>query len=198
MRTADKFTLARMIFAPIFFVLYSLSRFFAGKNDIVSLCILIFLIVALIFAELTDFWDGYYARKLGEVSDTGKLFDPFADALLHITTFFCFTRTGLMPPVTFILIFWREFSQMFLRMMSIKGGFAVAARGGGKLKTVIYITAGFYALAIELAWKIGLFAETLAWPRISAAVLFYICVVLSYVSFVDYLILFKSKLLNKG
>ena len=187
-----------MIFAPVFFVLYSLSRFFAGKNEIVSLCILIFLIVALIFAELTDFWDGYYARKLGEVSDTGKLFDPFADALLHITTFFCFTRTGLMPPVAFILIFWREFSQMFLRMMSIKGGFAVAARSGGKLKTVIYITAGFYALAIELAWKIGLLPTTMTWPNISAEVLFYICVVLSYVSFVDYLILFKSKLLNKG
>jgi CDP-diacylglycerol--glycerol-3-phosphate 3-phosphatidyltransferase len=196
-RLADKFTLARTLFAPVFFVLYQLSLFFNPRDERLSLYILVFLVAALACAELTDFFDGYFARKRGEVSDTGKLFDPFADALLHITTFFCFTSNNLMPPAVFMLIFWREFAQMFLRMISIKNGFAVAARGGGKLKTVVYIICGFYALLLQITWQAGLLDQALVAPRTVLTVLFYLCLVLSYLSFIDYLILFKQKVFRK-
>jgi CDP-diacylglycerol--glycerol-3-phosphate 3-phosphatidyltransferase len=196
-RLADKFTLVRMFFAPVFFVCYRLSGYLAGKNETASLFVLVLLTAALIFAEFTDFLDGFYARKLGEVSDTGKLFDPFADALLHITTFFCFTLDGYMPPVAFILIFWREFGQIFLRMISIKGGFAIAARGGGKLKTVLYIASGFYVLALQILVKTELISEKPPFSQIAAVILFYLCVALSYISFIDYLLLFKAKMLKK-
>ncbi|MDR2601838.1 MAG: CDP-diacylglycerol--glycerol-3-phosphate 3-phosphatidyltransferase [Spirochaetaceae bacterium] len=194
MRIADKFTLARMIFAPIFFVIYQISDYFSEKNPSVSLYILVFLVFALILAELTDFFDGFFARKRGEVSDAGKLFDPFADALLHITTFFCFVSSNLMPPAAFILIFWREFSQMFLRMMSIKDGVAVAARFPGKLKTVIYIVSGFYALVMEIAVKMEFIPYGGGFFAILLRVLFWVCVVFAYVSFADYLVLFKNRI----
>ena len=108
-------------------------------------------IPCLLFAELTDFLDGFYARKNNEVSDFGKLFDPFADVILHLTTMICYMFTfgsegGYMYPVLFMLLMIREFSQNFLRMVAAKQGVAIAARKGGKLKTVVYIVSGFYAL----------------------------------------------------
>ena len=51
------------------------------------------LIPLLAFMEFTDFLDGFFARK-NEVSDFGKIFDPFADVFLHITTLCAFTFDG--------------------------------------------------------------------------------------------------------
>ena len=51
---------------------------------------IIIAIPLLCFAEFTDYLDGHYARKHNEVSDFGKLFDPFADVVVHLGTFLCF------------------------------------------------------------------------------------------------------------
>ena len=85
MHLSNKFTLTRIVFAPIFFLLYFLP-IWTGKFAFASVCIII---PCLIFAEFTDYLDGHYARKHNEVSDFGKLFDPFADVILHLTTFVC-------------------------------------------------------------------------------------------------------------
>ena len=100
MKKADAFTLVRIVFAPIFFLLYFIplwTGFFVRVSAYV-------LLPLLMCAEFTDFLDGFYARKEKAVSDFGKLFDPFADVFLHITAFLCYAFSGYMPLWTLVLI----------------------------------------------------------------------------------------------
>lgn len=195
MKLSNRFTLTRVIFAPVLFLLYFIPIWtgcFAKTSIII-------LIPGLIFAELTDYFDGHYARKHQEVSDFGKLFDPFADVVLHLTSFACFLRSynqGLsyIPIFAFILIMIREYSQNFLRMIACKQGIAIAARKGGKFKTVMYVVAEFYALFLEGLVRFDLVPSFFGGMQIAAVVLFIICVICSYASFADYLITFGKKL----
>ena len=149
----------------------------------------------LIFAEFTDYLDGHYARKHNEVSDFGKMFDPFADVILHLTSFICFIKSfnpeiSYMPLTVLMLIFIREFSQNFLRMVSAKQGVAIAARKGGKFKTVMYVVSEFYAVFLELLIRTENIPECFGGLKIASLVLFIICVICSYGSFIDYLVHF--------
>ena len=191
MKTSNKYTLTRIIFAPIFFILYYIP-IWTGSFTKLSLLVAIPL---LCFAEFTDFLDGYYARKHNEVSDFGKLFDPFADVILHMTTFFCLISSvqqglGYTPRFIFILIMYREMAQTFLRMVAAKKGIAIAARKGGKVKTVVYIISGFYALFLELLVRLNYVPDFFGALKIAALCLFVLSLILSYSSFIDYLIHF--------
>ncbi|MBR1638198.1 MAG: CDP-diacylglycerol--glycerol-3-phosphate 3-phosphatidyltransferase [Treponema sp.] len=191
MKLSNKFTLTRVIFAPVFFLLYFIP-IWTGKFAALSMYIAIPL---LIFAEFTDYLDGHYARKHNEVSDFGKMFDPFADVILHLTSFICFIKSfnpeiSYMPLTVLMLIFIREFSQNFLRMVSAKQGVAIAARKGGKFKTVMYVVSEFYAVFLELLVRTENIPECFGGLKIASLVLFIICVICSYGSFIDYLVHF--------
>ena len=152
MKVSNKITLARVIFAPIFLFLYYLPIWM--QNEILAKISAYIMIPLLALAQLTDYFDGHLARKNGEVSDFGKLFDPFADVMLNLTLFICaqasyISENRYMPVVLFALILYREFTMIFIRMVAVSHGTAIAARKGGKFKTVFYITSGFYVLAIE-------------------------------------------------
>lgn len=198
MKTSNKFTFSRIILSPVFFIIYYLPIWFNSKPadalSIVTTCIAIPLLA---FMEFTDYLDGHFARKHNEVSDFGKMFDPFADVFVHLTTFLLFMFTDYLPPVLFVLILYREFSMNFFRMVAAKKGTAIAARKGGKLKTVFYVASGFFSLAQEAMIRCGLDA---AWNvnmnvlHTVGIVMYIICVVLSYVSFVDYLVHFGNLL----
>ena len=195
MKTSNGFTLTRILFAPIFFILYFIPLW-TGAFTKLSLLIAIPL---LCFAEFTDFLDGHYARKHNEVSDFGKIFDPFADVILHMTTFVCLmfsagTIGGYTPRFVFIMIMYREMSQTFLRMVAAKKGIAIAARKGGKIKTVSYVVSGFYALFLETLVRLDCIPECFGTLRIIAICLFILSLILSYVSFTDYLIHFGKTL----
>jgi CDP-diacylglycerol--glycerol-3-phosphate 3-phosphatidyltransferase len=187
MLLANKLSLVRVFFAPFFFAAYNAARVFSEFRTVILIC----LFTALIIVEFTDYLDGYYARKLKEVSDTGKLLDPFADALLHISVFFCLAAQGVMPSFLFMLIFYREFCMLFLRMLAIKKGVAIAARVGGKLKTVFYVLASFCALALDIYAAVS--TQTVLFPlRTALCILFYICAAAAYISFADYLFQFRK------
>jgi CDP-diacylglycerol--glycerol-3-phosphate 3-phosphatidyltransferase len=195
MKTSNKFTLTRIIFAPVFFILYFIPIWTGGFTK-VSLLVAIPL---LCFAEFTDFLDGHYARKHNEVSDFGKIFDPFADVILHMTTFACLMFSveqglGYTPRFVFILIMYREMGQTFLRMVAAKQGIAIAARKGGKIKTVMYVVSGFYALFLETLVRLDCVPDCFGALKIAALVLFLISLILSYSSFIDYLVHFGKNL----
>ena len=195
MKTSNGFTLTRILFAPIFFILYFIPLW---TGAFIKLSLLI-AIPLLCFAEFTDFLDGHYARKHNEVSDFGKIFDPFADVILHMTTFVCLmfsagTIGGYTPRFVFIMIMYREMSQTFLRMVAAKKGIAIAARKGGKIKTVSYVVSGFYALFLETLVRLDCIPECFGTLRIIAICLFILSLILSYVSFTDYLIHFGKTL----
>ncbi len=195
MKTSNGFTLTRILFAPIFFILYFIP-IWTGAFTKLSLLVAIPL---LCFAEFTDFLDGHYARKHNEVSDFGKVFDPFADVILHMTTFVSLMFTtgnlgGYTPVLVFILIMYREIGQTFLRMVAAKKGIAIAARKGGKIKTVSYVVSGFYALFLETLVRLDCVPECFGTLKIIAICLFVLSLILSYVSFTDYLIHFGKTL----
>lgn len=202
MKTSNKFTLCRVIAAPIFFIIYFLPKWISSVDgsaiSLISFCVLAPL---LIIAELTDYWDGHFARKNNEVSDFGKMFDPFADVFLHLSVFACMTFSGYMPVACFVLIFYREFAQNFLRMVAAKQGTAIAARKGGKFKTVFYVVSCFVALAADGFVRTGIAgylvsAQVLSSQSLDSVVkvLHYVtygfssfCVVFAYTSFFDYI-----------
>lgn len=195
MNLSNKFTFTRIIFAPILFLLYNIP-IWTGKFAFISLIIALPLLV---FAEFTDYLDGHYARKHNVVSDFGKLFDPFADVILHLTSFVCLMQSykagiSYIPSFLFLLIMLREFGQNFLRIVAAKQGTAIAARKGGKFKTVMYILTEFYALFLELLVRINQVPECFGALRIAALVMFIICVICSYASFIDYLVHFGTVL----
>ena len=192
MKLSNKFTMMRVCFAPVFYLIYNVPIW--TGSELLQRISAFALIPLLAVFELTDFFDGYYARKRGEVGDFGKLFDPFADIMLNLTVFVCAMTSvnrmygGYMPMLIFILILYRELSMNFLRMIASKQGVAIAARKGGKLKTVLYIASGFFTLVVESALRLGYgLGGYVAELHTVAIVLFVICLALSYLSFVDYL-----------
>ena len=189
MKLSDFFTTIRIVLAPIFFIVYFLPGFIGfGANVSVFMLIPLF-----IFMEFTDFLDGYYARKYQVVSDFGKVFDPFADVLANLTVMFAFVVSGYLPAILFLIIIYREFGMSFVRQLSSKRGVAIAARKGGKAKTVLYIVAAGFSLAIESAIRLGFDISAISAPlKIANIVLYVLAVIASLVSFIDYLIHFPG------
>ena len=195
MQTATKFTFCRIFCAPVFFVLYC-APIWAGERGAAFFPISVYIMLPLlIFAQITDYLDGKYARLLNQVSDFGKAFDPFADVFLNITVFFCLFVSGYMPAVILLLIVYRELSMTFVRFAAVQQGVAIGARPGGKTKTVLYIASAFYALAVECSLRLGLLAPdtgVLHPLKTVALVLFILCLAASYISFADYLFHFRK------
>jgi CDP-diacylglycerol---glycerol-3-phosphate 3-phosphatidyltransferase len=180
-------------------VLYFLPLWFPQSPVLAEFSVRL-MIPLLLLAEFTDYLDGKFARDNNQVSNFGKIFDPFADVFLNLTVFFCLLISGYMPPVVFLLILYREISITFIRLVAMQKSVAIGARKGGKIKTVLYIVSGFFALFVESALRLGLFSDDYFifknFKTISLA-LFIICLIVSYVSFVDYFINFRSILISK-
>ena len=197
MTVSNRLTLARALFAPVFYLLFNAPLWF--KSDILGIISACVMIPLLTVAQITDYWDGHFARKYNEVSDFGKLFDPFADVILNLTVFVCAVASGYMPFLFFVLIFYREFSQSFLRMIALKKGIAIAARMSGKLKTVFYIIGDFFFLTLVSYERLHLSfvpgsvdTAIVSVLRCGTSAVFAACVLLSWGSFIDYIKSFYS------
>ena len=189
MSLADKFTLSRIAIAPVFFIIFQLPNLFPAKNMLWTIPAL-WLIGT--FAELTDFFDGWAARKRGEISDFGKLFDPFADTLLHITFFLCFVMEGIFPAFLFLLVLYREFGVLFIRNLMMKKGISMGARIGGKIKTVTYVIAAIVAYTAVTIRRLGVSDRLYPIIENIALAIFVISVIISIVSFVDYALVYRK------
>ncbi|MDR0323617.1 MAG: CDP-diacylglycerol--glycerol-3-phosphate 3-phosphatidyltransferase [Treponema sp.] len=193
MGLANKLTFSRIILAPVFFIIYLLPEFFPlwfvhGAAWTVPVLWFIFIV-----SEVTDLLDGLAARKLNETSDFGKFFDPFADTLLQITCFLCFVIDGIFPAILFLLIIYREFGILFLRNLLLRKGIVLGARMSGKVKTVSYIIAAGAALLFASFQRLSVFEFLLPYFRIGANIIFIISVIISIISFFDYLKVFMAK-----
>jgi CDP-diacylglycerol--glycerol-3-phosphate 3-phosphatidyltransferase len=191
MKLADKFTWLRGFLAPVFFLVYFIPVW-TGHFVRESVFIMIPLLA---IAELTDYFDGYFARKYNEVSDFGKLFDPFCDVLLNLTALFCLTLGGYIPAVVFLLLIYREFIISFVRLMAAQKQVAIGARKGGKAKTVTYVVTCFYMLLLESGKRFDMSLP--AFAPVVATILSLLCVILAYVSLADYLVSFKDVVFTK-
>jgi CDP-diacylglycerol--glycerol-3-phosphate 3-phosphatidyltransferase len=98
-----------------------------------------------------------------------------------------------MPMAFLLLIFIREYSMLFIRLMAVQKGVAIGARKGGKFKTVLYVGASIYTLAIESLIRLGVsLGDALPTLKIIGLILFGLGLIASYTSFADYLINYKK------
>lgn len=135
MNLPNKMTVTRLVMVPVFFISFLISTLSFKGAEVIST---VMMVICYAVAELSDLLDGKIARKYNLVTDLGKVLDPFADTLSHLTFFVCFMKIGIMPVWSFIIIMWREFAILFLRMLMMRVGKAVPANIFGKSKTVFY------------------------------------------------------------
>ncbi len=128
MTTASKITLIRIAFIPAFMILMYLSGGETGLWMWLSLGVFI-------LASLTDYVDGYIARKYNQVTDFGKFLDPLADKLLVIAAMAMFCQWGMFPAWALMIVLTREFAVTGLRLVAVGKGTVIAAGKSGKLKT---------------------------------------------------------------
>lgn len=129
MTTANKITLVRIVMIPFFVVFAVLS---GPKYDTVAL-------VLFCLASVTDFLDGYIARKYNQVTDFGKFVDPLADKLLVTAALVIFVERGLFAAWMVFVILAREFIITSLRNVAAAKGQVMAAAWSGKVKTCVQI-----------------------------------------------------------
>ena len=145
MTLPNRLTLSRFVLTPVFAVSFYLMRIFgsgAAAAVFAVACVLIYC-----YMEITDLADGKIARKRGLVTDLGKLFDPFADSVMHLTFFSLFVHFRLIGFIPFYLILFREVSILFIRMLSMKAGVVMPANAFGKFKTFFYAFLSFLVIA---------------------------------------------------
>ena len=102
-----------------------------------------------IIGALTDWADGYYARKKGLVSNFGKLMDALTDKVFMVGLFISLLVTGILPEWTLpllLLILSREFLITGLRLVAASEGIVLAAERSGKHKTVSQMVAAILLL----------------------------------------------------
>lgn len=97
-------------------------------------------LAAFVVAAISDFVDGWLARKLGMVTAMGKLLDTLADKVLVCAAFVYLSEQGLCPVWVTVLIIAREFLVTGLRQIAVEAGQVIAADGWGKWKTAMQLT----------------------------------------------------------
>lgn len=144
----NKITILRIILIPIFIflLLYNFSGeiVLLGSRKIninVFMATIIFIIAA-----ITDFLDGYLARKYNLVTNIGKFLDPLADKLLVCSAFIVMIELNLIPSWFVVCVITREFAVTGLRMLALEQGEVIAAGILGKLKTVMQLLAIIFIL----------------------------------------------------
>lgn len=132
---ASQLTMSRIVLTPFFlWVFFYDNDLDYSNNSIVFKCLSLIMVLGFM---LTDFLDGYLARKMGEVSTLGKYLDPFSDKISNMTIFMCFIATGYAPVWMVAIIYFRESSVETLRTLAASEGLIMPARKSGKWKTAL-------------------------------------------------------------
>lgn len=182
MNTPTKITLARICMIPVFVALFLIDAIPYGK----FIATFIFII-----ASLTDWLDGYIARKYNLVTDLGKFLDPIADKLLVTSALILIILKAdgiycTLLAVFAIVIISRELIVSGLRIIASSKSIVLAADKLGKIKTVLQIVALVlllpYADIFALSAQIGNIIFYVGLGFLSAATL------MTVISGVNYLI----------
>ena len=150
MTTANKFTIARLIMVIPFIAMMSAVIYLTQINNEelnfrnINNATIIFVSSGILFAiaMITDFIDGYIARKTNTVTTFGKLFDPLADKFMTTSALIALAVLNIVPVWVVIIFVLRDVLVDGSRNIAAKNNLDVAANMWGKMKTV------FQSLAI--------------------------------------------------
>jgi CDP-diacylglycerol---glycerol-3-phosphate 3-phosphatidyltransferase len=139
-------------------------------------------------AVLTDYLDGYFARRRNQVTRLGTLLDPLADKLLTASAFLSLVEMDAVPAWMVMIILGREFAVTGLRNVAAGRGYLIPASGLGKGKMVAQVVAIVLLL-------LGRRFEILQLPGLAAL---WLVVILALVSGIDYFRTFWREVYRPG
>ncbi|PYQ33707.1 MAG: CDP-diacylglycerol--glycerol-3-phosphate 3-phosphatidyltransferase [Acidobacteria bacterium] len=137
-------------------------------------------------AAITDFFDGYFARRLNKTTRLGALLDPIADKLLMSAAFISLVELGVARAWIVVIIIGREFAVSGLRAIAAQNGVTIAASPLGKTKTVAQVIA--ISLLI-VGYELGEF-------RFTGELALWVVMLFAIVSGIDYFIKFSRAVLR--
>lgn len=169
MNMPNKLTLLRVLLIPVICLLLALR---------------LMLPAAIVFAlaAVTDFLDGYIARKNGLITNFGKFADPVADKLLVLTAMIFLCQMELLPAWAVCIVAARELAVDGLRLIAVEQGRVVAAGILGKIKTNIQLLCVLSAM--------------LALPSIVTMILVILMSAMTVISGVQYFVQLKGVFQN--
>ena len=203
MNLPNKLSLLRIILIPVtmlFMLPISIYGFEPeGWNSFINEYGMMIAGLVFIIASLTDFFDGQIARRCNLITDLGKFLDSLADKMLVIAILIAFVATGRVSPWLLAIIVLREFMVTGIRLVASKEGVVMAAKMIGKIKTTTQMIAIIYLMFEPMLMKFtgDDYQASLQTPcavSIIGDILFYICVIMTIVSGMDYLIKNKGYL----
>lgn len=152
MNPAHFFTLLRILISPIFPLLY-LEHEWLG----IPLKWLPYVMLGLLaICECSDLFDGFLARRRNQVTDLGKVLDPMADSITHISLFLTFTQGIVALPLLLVFVFlYRDLFISTLRTLCALRGIALAARFSGKVKAAMQGTVAFIVILLMIPYTAG-------------------------------------------
>ena len=147
MNVPNQLTIGRLFLTALFVAVMSIPDQLLKSVHLLDYRITIATLFFLI-ASLTDFLDGYIARKLNLVTDFGKLMDPLVDKILTSAVFIILSKENMIPAWITITIISREFLVTGLRLLASNQGKVLSADSLGKWKTTSQIIVASYFLTI--------------------------------------------------
>ena len=171
MNLANKITLVRLFLIPVFVIIFMIS----GRD--MNIAAIVFII-----ASLTDAVDGHIERSRNMITNFGKFTDPLVDKVLTMAAFLVLVEDNTIPAWPVIIIISRELIITGFRTLAADSGITIAASMWGKAKTTSQmISLVMLLLNVPSLNKAGIFV-------------FYIAVILTVVSGVDYIVKNKKVL----
>ena len=147
-------TMLRLVLIPVFVAVFFNTP--ADQNKIAAL-------VIFAVASITDMFDGMLARKLNQITDFGKLFDPLADKLMVVSAMVCQAIAGVFPWAAVAVVAAKELVMFFGGMYMLSRGVVVYSNYWGKTAQVFFIASlllSFFHPGLA-AGKVCLFGVTI-------------------------------------
>ncbi len=151
MALSDKLTILRIILSPIFFLLYMSEPIVLKQVSVIVFFI----------AAITDWYDGWIARKYGYFSRWGKFLDPLADKILTSFAFIAFLYSDFIGLWMVVVIIFRDISITVLRGVAEYKGKPVVTSFSAKTKTVVQYIVIYYLLVVSLLQTFSFFQTKL-------------------------------------
>lgn len=183
MNIAHFFTLLRIFISPLFPLLYLEHEWFGLSFTFIPYVLLILLIIC----ECSDLFDGFLARRRNQVTDLGKVLDPMADSITHISLFLTFTQGIVQLPILLVFVFlYRDIFISTLRTLCALKGVALAARMSGKIKAVVQASTAFLIVLLMIPYTMGMISlgvlQQFSLFAVSIAALYTVVSMFDYIS----------------